>query len=178
MKNTISKLMMIFVLLSGAAHAASIYDVPLKTIDGKDTTLSEYKGKTLLIVNTASGCGYTPQYKGLQQLYLKYKEKGLVVLGFPSNDFGKQEPGTNIEIKKFCELKYKTTFPMFEKNAVLGAAKQPLYELLIQNAKSHDPIGWNFEKFLIDKTGRVAGRFKSAVEPESDKLKAAIETEL
>jgi len=164
--------------LSATAHAASIYDVPLKTIDGKETTLKEYKGKTLLIVNTASGCGYTPQYKGLQQLYLKYKDKGLVVLGFPSNDFGKQEPGTNGEIKKFCELKYKTTFPIFEKNPVLGDSKQPLYALLIQNAKNHDPIGWNFEKFLVDKTGRVAGRFKSAVEPESDILKTAIETEL
>ena len=161
-----------------AAPAASIYDIPLKKIDGSSTTLKEFKGKTLLIVNTASECGYTPQYKGLQAIYTQFKDKGLVVLGFPSNDFGGQEPGSNQEIKKFCELKYKTTFPMFEKNPVKGTSKQPLYQFLIANAKNHDEVGWNFEKFLVDRSGRVAGRFKSSVDPESDALKAAIETEL
>jgi len=165
-------------LFSFTASAASIYDIPLKTIDGKDTTLKEYKGKTLLIVNTASECGYTPQYKGLQQTYLKFKDKGFVVLGFPSNDFGGQEPGTNKEIKKFCELKFKTTFPMFEKNPVKGSKKQPLYQHLIANSKEQGEIGWNFEKFLVDRTGRVAGRFKSSVEPDSHVLLDAIEVEL
>jgi glutathione peroxidase len=164
--------------ISVAATAASIYEIPLKTIDGKDTTLKEYKGKTLLIVNTASECGYTSQYKGLQQTYLKYKDKGLVVLGFPSNDFGGQEPGSNKEIKKFCELKFKTTFPMFEKNPVKGSNKQPLYQFLISNSKEKGEIGWNFEKFLVDRTGRIAGRFKSSVEPDSHVLLDAIELEL
>jgi glutathione peroxidase len=167
-------------ILSANAFAAtpSIYEIPLKTIDGKQTTLKEYRGKTLLIVNTASECGYTPQYKGLQTVYEKYKDKGLVVLGFPSNDFGGQEPGSNKEIKKFCELKYKTTFPMFEKNPVKGPTKQPLYQHLIANSKTPGEVGWNFEKFLVDRNGRVAGRFKSSVDPENHALTDAIELEL
>lgn len=177
----ISLVPMLFLIFAAPTHAASaksIYEVPVKTIDGKETTLKQYQGKVLLIVNTASECGYTPQYKGLQQIYLKYKDKGLEVLGFPSNDFGGQEPGSNKEIKKFCEMKYKTTFPMFEKNQVKGEAKQPLYQFMIANAKTHDEIGWNFEKFLIGRSGHIAGRFKSSVDPESDTLKSAIETEL
>jgi glutathione peroxidase len=168
----------LFFSVNAFAATPSIYDIPVKNIDGKQTTLKEFKGKALLIVNTASECGYTPQYKGLQKVYEKYKDKGLVVLGFPSNDFGGQEPGTNKEIKKFCELKYKTTFPMFEKNPVKGASKQPLYQHLIANSKSPDEIGWNFEKFLIGRNGNVAGRFKSSVDPESHVLTDAIELEL
>lgn len=171
-------LSVLLMTVSAFAATPSIYDIPVNTIDGKQATLKEYKGKTLLIVNTASECGYTPQYKGLQKIYEKYKNQGFVVLGFPSNDFGGQEPGTNKEIKKFCELKYKTTFPMFEKNPVKGANKQPLYRHLIANAKTQDEVAWNFEKFLIGKTGNVAGRFKSSVEPESQPLKDAIEREL
>jgi len=181
MMKPMKKMMQILIattIMMGSAQAASIYDIPLKTIDGKETTLKEYQGKTLLIVNTASGCGYTPQYKGLQQLYQQYKNKGFVVLGFPSNDFGGQEPGTNPDIKKFCELKYKVSFPMFKKNSVKGPFKQALFQFLIENAKNHDEIGWNFEKFIIDRTGRVAARFKSAVTPESDAIKKAIELEL
>ncbi len=164
--------------MSFASTAKSIYEIPLKTIDGKETTLKEFKGKTLLIVNTASECGYTPQYKGLQQIYLKYKEKGFEVLGFPSNDFGAQEPGSNQEIKKFCEMKYKTTFPMFEKNSVKGNSMQPLYQFLIAHSKTQDEVAWNFEKFLIDRTGHIAGRFKSSVEPNSDAIQSAIEKQL
>ena len=160
-----------------APAAKTIYDIPVKTIDGKATTLTEYKGKVMLIVNTASKCGYTPQYKGLQALYEKYKDKGLVVLGFPSNDFLFQEPGDNTEIKKFCELKYKVTFPMFEKGKVKGEP-QPLYAYLLEHEKSWPEIKWNFEKFLINRKGEIVGRFKSSVTPESTEVTQAVEKAL
>jgi glutathione peroxidase len=148
------------------AGAETLYDIPLTTIDGKNATLSEYKGKTLLIVNTASKCGYTPQYEGLESLYSKYKSKGLIVLGFPSNDFGAQEPGTNGEIKKFCTVKYKVDFPMFTKAPVKGGEKQPLYKFLTENAPTKGEIKWNFEKFLITPDGKIVARFDSKVKPE------------
>lgn len=148
------------------AGAASLYEIPLTTIDGKSATLATYKGKTLLIVNTASKCGYTPQYEGLEKVYSKYKDKGLVVLGFPSNDFGSQEPGTNKEIKHFCKAKYSVDFPMFTKLPVTGDEKQPLYKFLTENAPTKGEIKWNFEKFLISPKGAIVARFVSSVTPD------------
>jgi glutathione peroxidase len=149
--------------------------------DGKTlepVKLSTYKGKALLIVNTASECGYTAQYKGLQAIYDEYRSRGFEVLGFPSNDFGGQEPGSNAEIKDFCERKFKVSFPLFEKNPVSGKQIQPLYSHLTKNAPTTGEVSWNFEKFLVSKDGRVVGRFKSKVTPESKELTQAIEKAL
>jgi glutathione peroxidase len=168
-----------FLVMSLSAHATQdLFSVPLQTIDGKAATLNDYKGKTLLIVNTASRCGYTPQYEGLEEIYSKYQAKGLVVLGFPSNDFGGQEPGSNGEIKKFCTVKFHVDFPMFAKGPVKGDAKQPLYAYLTANAPQKGEIKWNFEKFLISPDGNVVGRFDSKVKPTDTTLTAAIEKNL
>jgi glutathione peroxidase len=154
----------------------------LKDIDGKDYDLSKLKGKVVLFVNVASECGYTPQYEGLQELHSKYEKDGLVVVGVPSNEFGKQEPGTDDEIKKFCTSKFKVTFPMMSKVVITGKNQVPLYKALIEatpNGKGQvQQVGWNFEKFLVGRDGKVAGRFKSAVAPDSDTLIKAIKTEL
>jgi glutathione peroxidase len=165
------------VFLMGAA-GKNIYDIKVAKNDGKEVALSDYKGKVLLVVNTASACGYTPQYKGLEAIYQKYQKQGLTVLAFPSNDFGKQEPGSDKEIKEFCELKYKTTFPLFKKIDVVGEKKQPLYKHLTETAATKGEVQWNFEKFLIDRNGNVVGRYLSKVEPESKELTGAIEKEL
>lgn len=156
----------------------NIYDISVNDIKGNATTLQSYKGKTLLIVNTASECGYTPQYKGLQELQNHYSAKGFTVLGFPSNDFGAQEPGSAEEIQQFCERKYKVTFPLFEKNPVSGNRIQPLYAYLIKNGPSQSAVEWNFTKFLVNKEGKIVGRYKSGVAPESEELKKAIEAQL
>lgn len=156
----------------------NIYDLSVMTMDGDQKKLSDYKGKVLLIVNVASKCGYTPQYEGLESVYQKYHDKGFEILGFPCNDFGEQEPGTNDEIRTFCETKYHVTFPLFDKIKVLGNEKSPLYERLINNAVPEGDVSWNFEKFIIDKNGNIAGRYKSKVKPESEELIAAIEGEL
>lgn len=154
----------------------SVYDFKVKTIDGKETSLAQYKGKALLIVNTASQCGYTPQYAGLEALYEKYKDKGLVVLAFPSNDFGGQEPGSNAEIKTFCELKYKTTFPLFEKVDVKGASATPLYKYLTGlPGKQGGPISWNFNKFLVAPDGTVVEHFDSKADPIGAALTEKVE---
>ena len=153
----------------------------MKAIDGKDVDLSQFKGKVVLFVNVASACGYTPQYKGLQGLYEKYGKDGLVVIGVPANEFGSQEPGTDEEIAKFCETKYKVTFPMMSKVVVKGANSTPLYAFLTgkdTNPKFAGDIGWNFEKFLVGRNGEVVGRFKSAVKPDAEELVKAIEGEL
>ncbi len=156
--------------------AQSLYDIPLKDINGKDTSLKEYKGKALLIVNVASKCGYTRQYKPLEAVYEKYKDKGLVVLGFPSNDFGAQEPGSADEIKQFCSNKYNVTFPLFEKHSVKGPEQQPLYAALTgKESPFPGPIKWNFNKFLIGKDGKIVARFDSKDEPDSEKVTKAIE---
>lgn len=156
-------------------------DFTLKGIDGKDVDLARYKGKVVLLVNVASECGYTPQYKGLQELHEKHAKEGLVVIGIPSNDFGKQEPGTNADILKFCQTNYKVTFPMMGKVAVKGEDKVPLYKYL--TSRDTDPkfpgeVGWNFEKFLIGRNGEVVGRFKSGVAPDAAELTGAIKKEL
>jgi glutathione peroxidase len=168
----------LLMLCAPIAHAAgSFYDFSIKSLDGKPQSFAEYKNKVVLVVNTASECGYTPQYKDLQALYEKYSAKGLVVLGFPSNDFGSQEPGGPAEIKKTCEL-YRVKFPLFEKNPVKGPKAQALYVWLIDQSKSKDPVGWNFEKFLVGKDGKVLNRFKSGVKPLSSELVTQVEVAL
>jgi glutathione peroxidase len=156
--------------------ANTIYDFTLNSIDGAPAPLAAYRGKVLLLVNVASYCGYTPQYQGLESLYEKYKDRGLVVIGFPANNFGQQEPGTNAEIKEFCERTYKVKFPMYAKISVLGADQAPLYRYL--TAAMGGDIRWNFTKFLIGRDGRIVTRFESEVTPESDQVRAAIETAL
>ena len=157
----------------------SVHEFSVKDINGKDVSLSEYKGKVLLIVNVASKCGYTRQYSGLQKIYDKYKEQGFEILAFPCNDFGGQEPGTNEEIAEFCSTNFNVTFPLFDKIKVLGEDKNPLYKMLTNNSNvEKGDINWNFEKFLISKEGEVIARYKSSVEPESDAVTKAIEQEL
>jgi glutathione peroxidase len=159
--------------------ASSVYDVPLKDIDGKDTSLKAYQGKVLLIVNVASQCGNTPQYKGLEALYRKYKDQGLVVLGFPCNQFGKQEPGSNEEIKQFCTKNYNVTFPMFDKLDVKGANQHPLYAALSgKDAAFPGDVKWNFGKFLVGRDGKVLKRIEPGVKPESSDVVKAIEDAL
>lgn len=155
----------------------SFHDFTMKDIFGKDKSLSDYRGKVVLVVNVASQCGYTPQYEGLEKLHEKYADKGLVVTGFPANDFGAQEPGTDSEIQTFCTSKYGVKFPMFSKITVKGSEKHPLYAFLTQAAPAGE-VQWNFEKFLIGKNGQVVARFTSSVTPESDTLVQAIEKAL
>ena len=159
----------------------SVYDFAMKDIDGKEVKLEQYRGKVAMIVNTASKCGYTPQYEGLQKIYDRYKEQGFVVLGFPANNFKGQEPGTNEEIKEFCALRYNVTFPMFAKISVQGEDKHPLYKYLTAGGTNPDLAGeikWNFNKFLVDKNGRIIARFDSKDKPEDDKVVQAIEQTL
>ncbi len=151
--------------------AADLQSIPLKTIDGKDATLKDYAGKVVLIVNVASECGYTGQYAGLQALHEKYAKQGLSVLGFPCNDFGGQEPGSESEIKTFCTSRYNVTFPMFAKVKLLGAEKHPLFAQL---TSSGGDVAWNFEKFLIGKDGALISRFGSDAEPEGGDIEAAV----
>jgi glutathione peroxidase len=166
-------------LITPMAFSASLYDIPLKDINGKDTSLKEYKGKVLLIVNVASKCGYTPQYKGLQALHEKYKDQGLVVLGFPCNQFGGQEPGSLDEIKEFCTSKYGVTFPMFDKLDVKGANQHALYkELSGKESPFPGDVKWNFGKFVVGRDGKIVKRFDSGAKPESAEVTSAIETVL
>jgi glutathione peroxidase len=153
----------------------SVHDFQVKANDGSTVSLSKYKGKALLIVNTASECGYTPQYAGLEALYQAYKGRGLEVLAFPSNDFGKQEPGSDADIKKFCELKYKTTFPLFAKISVKGAGAEALYQHLTRHPEHGGAVTWNFNKFLVDPEGRLVAHLESDVEPGSKMLAERIE---
>lgn len=155
----------------------SIADVSVNTIEGTPKSFGDYAGRVLLIVNVASYCGYTPQYKGLETLYQKYRDQGLEVLGFPCNDYGAQEPDSNEKIQQFCETRYSVTFPLFDKVHAKGAQQHPLYAKLTQAAPQGD-VSWNFEKFLVNKKGEVIGRFKSAVAPDSAELIQAIEREL
>jgi glutathione peroxidase len=148
----------------------SLYSFNVKTIDGKETSLADYKGKTLLIVNVASKCGFTKQYTGLEALYRKFKDKGLVILGFPCNQFGAQEPGDEAEIKNFCSLNYEVTFPLFAKVDVNGANTHPVYDYLKKAEKGilgTEAIKWNFTKFLVNKNGEVLSRFAPTTTPES-----------
>ena len=160
---------------------STIYSFEVEDISGIKQTLADYKGKVLLIVNVASKCGHTPQYANLQNLYEKYADKGFVVLGFPANNFGQQEPGSNKEIKEFCSTNFHVTFPMFSKISVKGDDIHPLYKYLTgadTDRQFAGEITWNFNKFLIDKKGKIVARFDSGDNPESDKVIQAIEQHL
>jgi glutathione peroxidase len=156
--------------------ASSVHEFTLNSIDGIPAPLSAYQGKVVLIVNVASRCGFTPQYAGLEALYEKYKDRGFVILGFPANNFGGQEPGTNEEIKTFCSSKYNVTFPMYSKISVKGDDKAPLYQFLTDTTGGE--IQWNFTKVLVDKNGKVIARFEPKVTPESPDVAEAIEKAL
>lgn len=180
--------------------STSVYDIPVKKITGTDTSLAEFKGKVLLVVNVASKCGLTPQYEGLEKLYQQYRDQGLVVAGFPANDFAGQEPGTNEEIQSFCTTNFGVDFPMFDKVTVVGAAKHPLYQALIAAqpkavSTADVPFGeklkgygmtpnpepevlWNFEKFLVNRKGEVVKRFAPDTAPDDPTLVASIQSEL
>jgi glutathione peroxidase len=160
------------------ATTQNIYEFPFTTIAGEKQSFSQFEGRVLLIVNTASKCGFTKQYSGLEALFQEYKERGLTVIGFPSNDFGNQEPGTNEEIATFCTGNFGVTFPMAERVVVKGGDKTPVYQFLTSTANPAGEVDWNFEKFLINREGKVVGRFKSAVTPESEEIRKAIETAL
>lgn len=164
-----------------AAQASRIYDINVETIDGKTIPLSTYEGKVMLIVNVASKCGFTPQYTELQQLYTQYKNKGLVILGFPCNNFAAQEPGKNHEIHAFCTSKYGVTFPMFAKLDVIGASQHALYRYLIDkrtNPNFSGEISWNFNKFLVNRKGVIINRFDSFTTPTSPTVIKAIQDAL
>jgi glutathione peroxidase len=163
---------------TGTNKMSTIYDISANRIDGTSTNLAGYKGQVMLIVNVASRCGFTGQYAGLQKLYETYKDRGLVVLGFPANDFLRQEPGTNEEIAQFCSAKFHVTFPMFEKIVVAGTDMHPLYKFLTEketNPEFSGKITWNFNKFLIGRDGKTVARFGSKTEPEHKDVAAAIE---
>ncbi len=179
---------------------ASVYDIPVHTLAGADSSLAQFKGKVVLIVNVASKCGLTPQYEGLEKLYKQYKDRGLVIAGFPSNDFAGQEPGSAEEIESFCSVNYGVDFPMFEKIPVVGPEKHPLYAALIGakpesiatgdhpfaedlikfgiNPNPAPEVLWNFEKFLVSRDGEIAARFAPDTKPDDPRLVAAIEAEL
>jgi len=176
---TIALIAATLALTVSAVLAESIYDIPVKDIDGKDTNLGAYKGKVLLIVNVASKCGNTKQYTQLEEIYRKHTDQGLVVLGFPCNQFGKQEPGTNEEIKEFCSSTYNVTFPLFDKIKVNGAGRHPLYtELAGDDSPFPGQIKWNFGKFLVARDGTIVDRFEPKAKPDSPEVIAAIESAL
>ena len=161
-----------------ADNVQGIYGFTVKTIDGKEKSLAEYKGKALLIVNTASKCGFTPQYKDLEELYEKYRGRGFEILAFPANNFMHQEPGSDEEIKKFCDLRFKIKFPLFSKISVKGKDIHPLYAFLTSQKGMEGGISWNFNKFLVTPDGQVAARFGSRVKPEDKELIGALEKNL
>lgn len=180
--------------------SGSIYEIPVQTIQGKDASLADFKGKVILVVNVASKCGLTPQYEGLETLYEQFRGQGLVIAGFPANDFKSQEPGTNEEIQSFCSMNYGVKFPLFSKIAVVGPGKHPLYAALIAaqpkaislaevpfreklkgygiEANPEPELTWNFEKFLLSRSGEVVKRFSPDTAPDAPELVAAIEAEL
>jgi glutathione peroxidase len=168
-------------VMAGSLFAAGgFYTFTLNSIDGKPAPLADYKGKVILVVNVASQCGYTPQYSALESIYEKYKDRGFVILGFPANNFGAQEPGTNEEIKTFCTRKYSVTFPIYAKISVKGSDQAPLYAYLTKDTEPaiRGDIKWNFTKFLIDRNGKVIQRFEPAVTPDSKEVVSAIEKQL
>jgi glutathione peroxidase len=165
--------------VTSAGAGQSLYDIPLRNIDGKPTSLKTYQGKVLLIVNVASKCGLTPQYAGLEALSQKYKDQGLVVLGFPCNQFGGQEPGSSEEIKQFCSTKYQVTFPLFEKLEVNGDQRHPLFTALSGDTSPFPgKIAWNFAKFIVGRDGKILYRFDPKVKPDAPELTQALETAL
>lgn len=177
LKLTALVLLTVTIMINSASAQNSLYDLSAPRIDGSVKSLEEFKGKVVLVVNTASECGYTPQYADLQKLYENYKDRGFVVLGFPSNDFGQQEPGTDAEIQKFCSSKFGVTFPLFAKTKVLGPDKSPVYAFLTKSTGG-DEVGWNFEKFLVGKNGLVIERYPSNAKPLSAQLTEGVEKAL
>ncbi|HUI10015.1 MAG TPA: glutathione peroxidase [Bacteroidota bacterium] len=153
----------------------SVLSFTMKDIDGTDVPLSKYKGKVILIVNVASQCGFTPQYKDLEALYEKYRDRGFVILGFPANNFGEQEPGTDPEIKKFCTSTYGVTFDMFSKISVMGSDQHPLYKFITSDPVYGGDVKWNFQKYLVNRDGKIIGKYFSRVTPLSPELTGAIE---
>src|ERR1700722_14496801 len=175
------KYLLALLMTISAFGASSVHEFTVDALNGTPTPLAGYKGKVMLIVNVASQCGYTYQYEGLQALYVKFKDQGLVVAGFPANNFGGQEPGSNAEIGAFCKSKFGVTFPMFSKISVAGKDKAPLYQFLTDknaNPKTGGDIPWNFTKYLVDRDGKVLARFDAAVEPGSKELTSAIDAAL
>jgi glutathione peroxidase len=170
----------LLIMVMSASAGSELYNFTLNSIDGKPAPLADYKGKVLMIVNVASQCGYTPQYSALESIYEKYKDKGFVILGFPANNFGAQEPGTNEEIKTFCTRKYNVTFPMYAKISVKGDDQSPLYSYLTRQTLPGigGDIKWNFTKFLVDRNGKVVQRFEPAITPDSKEVTGAIEKQL
>jgi len=170
----------LLIMATSLFAASGIYSFTLNSIDGKPAPLADYKGKVVLVVNVASQCGYTPQYSALEVVYEKYKDRGFVILGFPANNFGAQEPGTNEEIKTFCTRKYSVTFPMYSKISVKGADQAPLYAYLTKQTGPSiaGEIKWNFTKFLVDRNGNVVQRFEPAVTPDSKEVVLGIEQQL
>ena len=165
----------------GGAKVPDVLNFKMKGIDGKEVDLSQYKGKVVMFVNVASQCGYTPQYKGLQALYEKYQDQGMVIIGVPANEFGKQEPGTDAEIAEFCSAKYNVKFPMLSKVVVKGKGQVPLYKYLTSketNPRFGGDIKWNFTKFLVGRDGDIVARFEPKVTPESAEIRTAIESAL
>ena len=158
-----------------AAKTTSVYDFTMDDIDGKPVNLGNYQGKVLLVVNTASLCGNTPQYTDLERIYEQYHEKGFEVLAFPANNFGQQEPGTNAEIKGFCLTKYSVSFPLFSKISVKGSDKHPLYQYLTEQSPFPGEVEWNFQKYLVDRSGNVVGRFHHRTKPVSPEVVKEIE---
>lgn len=149
--------------------------IPFKTITGNDSSLADFKGKVVMLVNVASKCGYTKQYAGLEEIYRKYKDKGFVIIGFPANNFGGQEPGTDQEILDFCTSKFDVTFPMMSKISVKGDDKHPLYAYLTEKSSQSGEIEWNFTKFVLDRSGKVADRFPTKTDPSSPEVTAELE---
>ena len=170
----------LLIMATSLFAASGVYNFTLNSIDGKPAPLADYKGKVVLLVNVASQCGYTPQYSALESIYEKYKDQGFVILGFPANNFGAQEPGTNEEIKTFCTRKYSVTFPMYSKISVKGADQAPLYAYLTKETGPGiaGDIKWNFTKFLVGRDGKVIQRFEPAVTPDSKEVTGAIEKQL
>jgi len=162
--------------IGGKPMSHSVYDFRVATIDGEQKSLADYRGRTLLIVNTASRCGFTPQYTSLEALYQRYKDRGFEILAFPANNFMGQEPGTNAEIKEFCSLKYRTTFPLFEKISVKGKDIAPLYAYLTRDSGHPGGISWNFAKFLVGPDGRVVARFDPATDPLDERITQRVES--
>ena len=170
----------LLIMATSLFAAGGLYSFTLNSIDGQPAPLADYKGKVVLIVNVASQCGYTPQYSALESIYEKYKDQGFVILGFPANNFGAQEPGTNEEIKTFCTRKYSVKFPMYSKISVKGADQAPLYTYLTKETGPGitGDIKWNFTKFLVDRNGKVIQRFEPGVTPDSKDVTSAIEKQL
>jgi len=182
MKNyTVSLIVSILTVAAATAQTTKenpmtgVYAFTMKTIDGKDKPLAQYKGDVLMVVNVASFCGYTPQYKDLESLYETYKDKGFKILAFPANNFGSQEPGTNDEIKSFCETNYKVSFDLFSKISVKGNDQHPLYQYLTKESDFKGDIGWNFTKFLVDRNGNVVARYSTRVVPTAKEIQQKID---